>query len=817
MAAANDQGGEHLGTWARRLPVALAFVVVLAVSTWLVTQGTWRVWDEEPYGAYADALARSLLEGRLDVPLLAVGGESFTYRGKYYCYWGVTPALLRLPAVRWWPAMAGRWSRTSYLLACLLTLLASCGVLRTLRRLAGAAAPAPSRAADSLFVLLVGLGSTLTFLAGRAFNYHEAPVWAGALALAYYWAVLSYLLRPRLLPLLAALVCSVLCVQARATVGLGPVLTSTLLGGVLLLLAWRGRHGAEAAAGAWGLARRWLGVAAVRRPFAHALVLAAGAALSVGSYMLGNYLKFGTVLDGVPLRYAGAYIARPDILARFGGRLLQLGNFRINAAAYLGRCALAGHPTFPWLKFTAPTILSGGEKHLGAEPFTGLPSCMPAFCVLALLGVAALVRGRPAGARSAVLPAAGALVGGLPVFFMYYVTHRYLHDLFPFLVLAAALGLNAALCWRRPVARRAALLTLAALTLAGVYVNCAGALFYQREQIWGTPEERRAEFRRTGRQLQELLGWCGNPEGLLLTAYRGLHPRQWRAGVTDGPPEQARLLAPGPGGWEVLADNADADRLDGPWRAGHPAGPAPAPPRCIYPFPFSMRAWPEPVALLRVPLAPGDRYLLSLSVRTENYRGRLRVDGPFLHETFPLPASAPGLQVLQLPLRPTEPETTEALVFLEGDSLGPVEQSYVWVAPPTLTRFEADDLPVRVCGTHPYSARARAGRPCYLETHRRFVDGYRARVNGRRVEVACSPAGRAMVPLDAGDNEVPLRFVGSTGLRAALLGLGAAAALLAWAGVRWARRAVGWSGGVDAGGPAACDEARGVSLGRSAT
>src|SRR5207245_358676 len=119
----------------------------------------------------------------------------------------------------------------------------------------------------------------------------------------------------------------------------------------------------------------------------------------------------------------------------------------------------------------------------------------------------------------------------------------------------------------------------------------------------------------------------------------------------------------------------------------------------------SMRAWPEPVPLMRVPLAPGGRYLLSLSVRTENYRGRLRFEGQFLHETFPLPPSAPGLQVQHFALRPTESETTEALAYLEGDSLGRVEQSYVWVSPPTLTRFEADDLPIRVSGTHPYRAR----------------------------------------------------------------------------------------------------------------
>jgi hypothetical protein len=785
-----NEGCGRLPALKSQVPLVLATGLVGLVFTWLLTHGTWRLWEQEPYGVFYDALAQSLLEGRLDVPVEAVGGEYFTYQGKYYGYWGITPAVLRLPVAVWWPAMSGNWSRTSHLLACLLTLLASFGILRALQRHSGAEGPSPARAAAYFFfVLLVGLGSTMTFLAGRAFIYHEASIWAGAFALAYYWLILRYLLRPRLGWLLAALLCSVLCVQARATVGLGPIVTGALLAGVLLLLSWRGRRSPVSAEGWWQGAWRWLGVAAVPRPFVHALVLGAGVAASLGSYVLCNYLKFGTILDGVPLRYTKLYIEHPEILEQFGGKLLQLDNVRINAAAYLGRCAIATHPTFPWLKFAQVTILQGGEKHLGAEPFTSLPSCMPAFCLLALLGLAGLVLARPAGARAAVLPAVGALAGGAYLFFMYYVTQRYAHDLFPFLVISAAVGLHWVLSWRKPVLRWPSLAVLVPLALAGVYVNCAAALFYQREQIWGVPEERRAEFREMGRQIQAFVDTCLSKEGLLLTAHRCLHPHLWGTAPRTGDPvTQARLLAPAAAGWQTLADNADAARADSAWRARHPAGPPPAQPRCLFPFPFSMEPRPERLGLMVIPVAAGRRYLLSLPVHTQNYHGQLRLEGSFLHSTFPLPPTTPGLQVLNVPLRVTEPETKEVTVYLEGSSLVPSAKSSIWVSPPTLSRFTADDLPIQVCAGRHYTAHVHADRLCYLETHHRFLPGYRARVNGKRVEVGCSPTGHVLVPLPTGDNEVSVRFAGSGKLRLVLLGLGTTLALLACAGVWLGRR-----------------------------
>jgi hypothetical protein len=60
----------------------------------------------------------------------------------------------------------------------------------------------------------------------------------------------------------------------------------------------------------------------------------------------------------------------------------------------------------------------------------------------------------------------------------------------------------------------------------------------------------------------------------------------------------------------------------------------------------------------------------------------------------------------------------------------------------------------------PYTAAAWADRPCGLETHRQFVPGYEAWVNGERVEPTRSPDGMLVVPLREGENEVRLVYRG---------------------------------------------------------
>jgi len=90
----------------------------------------------------------------------------------------------------------------------------------------------------------------------------------------------------------------------------------------------------------------------------------------------------------------------------------------------------------------------------------------------------------------------------------------------------------------------------------------------------------------------------------------------------------------------------------------------------------------------------------------------------------------------------------------------------------------------------PYRARVTSPASAFLETPRLFLDGYQARVDGRKVAVQRSPNAQVMIPVPAGRSLVELSYRGPGSLRAAyFFSLSCWIALLAWWGVRkWQKR-----------------------------
>jgi len=80
-----------------------SFVFSITISTLvfsaIITGGTFNFFEPESLGSYYDHLAKSMLDLRLDVPEVAIENEAMVFEGKYYGYFGPTPALLRLPLV----------------------------------------------------------------------------------------------------------------------------------------------------------------------------------------------------------------------------------------------------------------------------------------------------------------------------------------------------------------------------------------------------------------------------------------------------------------------------------------------------------------------------------------------------------------------------------------------------------------------------------------------------------------------------------------------------------------------------------------------
>jgi hypothetical protein len=157
--------------WNRHGYILPVFLLTMAICAWFVTWGDWNLFDGEHFCGFYDAQARSLIAGRLDVPQAAIGTESFTFHGRTYGYFGIGPALLRVPLVLLFKNMDGRWSRGMMFIACSLNLICAYGLLTLVRR-EQVANWRKRRVLHSLFILCAGIGSTNVFLVARSFTFH---------------------------------------------------------------------------------------------------------------------------------------------------------------------------------------------------------------------------------------------------------------------------------------------------------------------------------------------------------------------------------------------------------------------------------------------------------------------------------------------------------------------------------------------------------------------------------------------------------------------------------------------------------------------
>jgi hypothetical protein len=463
---------------------ALASLLLFA---WIVTGGSGRLLEPEAFGDFYDYQAASLLKGRLDVPGEALGFEAFVFEGKHYAYFGLTPALLRLPFVIL-NVGAGELSRLfmlSYfagaLLAGYLILLHVAGITGVQRRL-----PAW---AIVLFVANAGLGNTFLFLGSRAYVYHEAILCGAVFALWSVWCALRHWHTPAGRWWLGAIVCGLMSVHARPPTGLFALSVIGLVACALAFQRWRAaRAGSDTFS--WNVVRQPLGVATL-------------AAASVLTFNGLSYLKFRT-FNGCPLEYHVQYDAAR--LAQFDGRQFHVSNLPFGADAYLLR------PNFEVKKYFPYLHIGGGarERFPNArmdlvEPLLGFPYVMPALFGLATAGslsAFAIVRGlRPA----LLLIWGAALPLSLVMFAAVAHSHRYTADFCPLFISAAAFGLVAVNACPA-IARRAALAVLTLLTMAGMFINVLLALHYQGETVWGVPEEARSRYAALRRQIDGMLG-----------------------------------------------------------------------------------------------------------------------------------------------------------------------------------------------------------------------------------------------------------------------------------------------------------------------
>jgi hypothetical protein len=489
---------------------AMGGLIAAPVFYWIVSAGQLNPLHAEPFGNFYDIQAHSLLELRWDVPTKAVAFEGFLINGKTYLYFGPVPALLRMPVLAFTHSFDGRLTQVSMLAAFAVALVFIGRLSWRIRRLVRGDVPVSRLELWAVggYTFLIATGSVTLFLGSRAFVYHETELWGAALALAAYDAILGFLTEPSRRWIVLAAVWSSLAFLTRATVGVGPVVALAI---VLVAVVLRRLHARRLAAPA-----RWLAVPDAARTNSMIGWLGAAVAVPIVLYAYVNYSRFGT-LFGLPLDkqvYSQFNPARQRALAQNGGSLFGLKFLPTQLLQLLRPDALRLDSLFPWVTFPGRATVLGGVTFDTREWASSIPASMPAFTLLALFGVGAIVR--RAGAAAVRAPLIGAVAGGLATLTIAFVAHRYISDLMPAIVLASLVGLHVLLSVRARSPgvgwTRITGIALVVLVVMSLWVNFALAIYYQRALDPAT-DARRAGF--IGFQ-QDVDGWVpGGPHGIV--------------------------------------------------------------------------------------------------------------------------------------------------------------------------------------------------------------------------------------------------------------------------------------------------------------
>ena len=454
----------------------------LALLSAVVTDGEWNFCP--PPGAlqtFYDAQARSLLAGRIDVPLDAILTEAFVRDGKYYGYFGPTPALARIPLNLLFPGMYGRWNRLSILFGSAFTMAVLILLFRKLEKLLPLRGALWGVLRASLLVATV-LGSTNLFISAESLVYQEAIMWGSALTLAQAVFLLCYLLDPKGKWLALTCVAAVLAFLARVTSGAGAVFSLLLLDVALLIPSSRFRE--------------FFGVPAL--PSRRRAIAALTSTLLLSGFLWAglNYWKYGMVFTSQPLNMAVRY--DPQRLQRNKGGQLSVANLPLTLSVYYSPSKIRFQPRFPWAYLVPPDNSLGSRfpySHFdGSESFASLPCTVPGLLLGALAGAALCFFRRRGPLPVFRVPLIGTLVAASLMLTWGYITYRYLDDVLPWLVLGSALSIACIPGLSRQRTRTAATALLLAALAYGVWVNFAFAVVDQRFDASPASDEKRIAF-----------------------------------------------------------------------------------------------------------------------------------------------------------------------------------------------------------------------------------------------------------------------------------------------------------------------------------
>jgi hypothetical protein len=383
------------------------------------------------FSNYYDLQAKAIMHGRLSVPTGSLGIEGFIHDGRTYTYFGLLPSLLRIPFLLLRPSLAGSLTALSMLVAWLLTGLFASLLIWRVRVLVRGSAELGWAEAVSLGALLVTImcGSVLLYLASAPWVYDEDVAWAIFTTVAVLFVLLGILDRPSYGRVIAAGALLVAAALGRPPAALACIFGTLLVAGWLYL----GRGDADGR-------RQW------------ALPVSGVALLSLAVLFTCNYVKFGTLINGLPLAdqvWTRLNEHRRLFLAATGNKGYSFHLIPTTVWTYFQPFGLRVQSAFPFfaLPVQSPHVFGGYIVDI-LYPTASVPASMP---LLFLLSCWAVVQSfqRNAGHvaklfRIPLLAAAGATAVDYE---LGYIAPRYLGDFLPFLVLGGAFGLID--LWRR--------------------------------------------------------------------------------------------------------------------------------------------------------------------------------------------------------------------------------------------------------------------------------------------------------------------------------------------------------------------------------
>ena len=410
-------------TWA----VLIGIAVITVPYLWTL----WDLWSGgiDPLRSVApdnfyDIQARALFHGHLYIPNGSIGVEAFVYQGHSYTYFGLFPALLRMPILLVTSSLDGQLTAPSILLAWIVTGLFTSLLLWRTRHLVRGSVPLGlgEAACYGVFAATVMGGSVLVFLAATPSVYNEDMAWSVALTIGALFALVGVLEQPSRRRVLL-LGCLVLAANLdRPSTGYACAF------GALLAAAW------------FALARR----DPSDRRFALSTALAGLVPLLIAGFI--SWLKYRAPVGGYPLQdqvWTQVNAHRRYFLAVNGGTPFSLHFLPSTLVSYFQPAGLHLTSSFPFITVPAHYPIAVGKVVLEqTQPTASIPASMPLLFLLSCWGVVAAFRPRGAGAVSVTrIPLIAAAAGGAGVLFFGFIFNRYSADLLPFLILASAVGL----------------------------------------------------------------------------------------------------------------------------------------------------------------------------------------------------------------------------------------------------------------------------------------------------------------------------------------------------------------------------------------